>query len=97
MRGLNGEETNLIEALHWPLVINIKELYDDHQAQLAADPSMRLFSAARVQYVDTGYTHDGYDDRRPFIVVDGTIYLGNHGAWHSNVIQTLTQSGIEKD
>ena len=80
MRGLNGEETNLIKDLHWPNVIDIKELYDSHQEMLNADPSMRT-AATKIVQLDTRSEHEAYMDRRPFIYHPGfdTIYIGNAG------------------
>ena len=83
------------------MVINIKKLYEDHQTQLAGDPSMQNLAANQditVRDVDTGTNHElQYSDRRPFIYAGGTVYLANHGAWHSDLIRKLTENQIELD
>jgi len=97
---LNGEEGSLLTESGWPKLINVKQLYEDHQAHLQADPSIQGFAAVEditVRDVDTGKTHELYDDRRPFLYAGGTVYLGNHGSWHSDLISYLAKNQIEFD
>jgi len=100
---LNGEEGSLLTESGWPKLINVKQLYEDHQAHLQADPSIQGFAAVEditVRDIDTGQEHVGYDDRQPFIYYPPakTVFIGNVGSWHANVAMTVAeQFGYERD